>query len=81
MRIRSTGNFGAFVGVVPPIHRADISERRAGKARPLALPLGELARLKAVTERAGLHPVISLRRAGKARPLALLLGELARRKP
>ena len=27
--------------------------RRAGHARPLALPLGELARLKAVTERAG----------------------------
>ena len=25
--------------------------RRAGNARPLALPLGELARLKAVTER------------------------------
>ncbi len=24
-----------------------------GRARPLALPLGELARLKAVTERAG----------------------------
>ena len=28
-----------------------ISVRRAGEARPLALPLGELARLKAVTER------------------------------
>ena len=28
---------------------------RAGIARPLALPLGELARLKAVTERAGMH--------------------------
>ena len=28
-----------------------ISVRRAGIARPLALPMGELARLKAVTER------------------------------
>ena len=28
-----------------------ISLRRAGIARPLALPMGELARLKAVTER------------------------------
>ena len=27
--------------------------RWAGNARPLALPMGELARLKAVTERAG----------------------------
>ncbi len=27
------------------------SLRRAGKARPLALPMGELAQLKAVTER------------------------------
>jgi len=33
------------------IHDPVISLRRAGIARPLALPLGELARLKAVTER------------------------------
>ncbi len=38
-----------------------ISVRRAGEARPLALPLGELARLKAVTERAGLHPLAMTR--------------------
>ena len=54
--------------------------RWAGNARPLALPLGELARLKAVTERAGMHLVISMRWAGSARPLALPLGELARLK-
>ena len=30
-----------------------ISLRWAGEARPLAPPMGELARLKAVTERAG----------------------------
>ena len=34
------------------ITQAEISVRRAGNARPLALPMGELARLKAVTERA-----------------------------
>ena len=33
------------------ISSANISVRWAGNARPLALPLGELARLKAVTER------------------------------
>ena len=31
--------------------KAGISVRWAGSARPLALPMGELARLKAVTER------------------------------
>ena len=35
------------------ITQAEISVRWAGNARPLALPMGELARLKAVTERAG----------------------------
>ena len=34
-----------------------ISLRWAGEARPLAPPMGELARLKAVTERAGMHPL------------------------
>ena len=34
------------------ITQAEISVGRAGIARPLALPMGELARLKAVTERA-----------------------------
>ena len=36
---------------MPPNCRAEISLRWAGAARPLALPMGELARLKAVTER------------------------------
>ena len=33
------------------ITQAEISVGRAGIARPVALPMGELARLKAVTER------------------------------
>ena len=37
-----------------------ISLRRAGNARPLALPMGELARLKAVTERA--HAVANMKK-------------------
>ena len=49
---------GCAAGVPPsyPLRRirySVISLRRAGKARPLALPLGELARPQAVTERAG----------------------------
>ena len=41
------------VCMYPKNYRAIISQRWAGNARPLAPPLGELARLKAVTERAG----------------------------
>ena len=40
---------------------ANISVRRAGEARPLALPMGELSRLKAVTERA--HAVANMKKA------------------
>ncbi len=49
---------GCAAGLAPtyPLRRrfndSVISMRWAGNARPLALPLGELARLKAVTERA-----------------------------
>ena len=39
------------MGGLPPNSRGEISVRRAGIARPLALPMGELARPKAVTER------------------------------
>ena len=42
---------GRFFAGNGRIFAQKISVRRAGNARPLALPMGELARLKAVTER------------------------------
>ena len=45
---------------------------RAGEARPLALPLGELARLKAVTERVpGCNQRTNLQTCSCIRPLRL----------
>ena len=51
---RAKGGCAAGVARTYPLRRLKhivISVQPAGNARPLALPLGELARLKAVTER------------------------------
>ena len=57
-RVGAKGGCAAGFPPTYPLRRAGNAEfaptyplRRAGSARPLALPMGELARLKAVTER------------------------------
>ncbi|WP_428048041.1 hypothetical protein, partial [Candidatus Avelusimicrobium facis] len=54
---------------------------RAGNARPLALPKGELARLKAVSERvpSGNHPTVSVFETAQTLSGSLIARQLSQR--